>query len=149
VELSDQYIAGLFDGEGHVCIENTDKHVRMGIANTHLPVLEAVSRRFGGKIYTRKCRSDRHHPVHHWEVYKCDEQRAFLEAIRPFVVIKADAVGYGLAFLSTHLEPGVWRPLTPAEWAARAVAREGLYRVNADHGNRRLVAEEVMAYACI
>ena len=58
--LSKEYLAGLFDGEGHVSItyspKNGGNHPKLclKITNTHLPVLLLIKEIYGGNIYANK-----------------------------------------------------------------------------------------------
>jgi len=89
-ELSDVYVAGLFDGEGYIGIKNfkgkTHLRYRLAIANQHKGVLELIKKRFGGNIYKK----DNKIECWQWEINNKQEAINFLEKIIPHLIIKRD-----------------------------------------------------------
>lgn len=81
------WLAGIFDGEGCVLIKNLSS-VCVCISNTDLPMLEAVRDLAGGKIRLQRKPTERNLPCWEWYAYGPD-QRAFIEAIRPYARVKA------------------------------------------------------------
>lgn len=149
MELSDQYIAGLFDGEGHVCIGHDDKRMNVGVSSCDRRVLDALHDRFGGHVIEHRRKLLHQRTLYQWVLRKKDEQRTFLEAVKPWVVVKGEAVAAAFAFLATCKNLGGDRHvevLSKDEWQIRKEARQVLYRVNANHGQR--LVDRRPAYAC-
>lgn len=139
MELSDQYIAGLFDGEGHVCISHDDKRMNVGISSCDRRVLDVLHDRFGGHVIEHRRESERQRTLYQWILRKKGEQLVFLAAVKPWVMLKEEAVSAAFAFLATCKNLGGDRyveVLSEDEWRVRKEARQVLYRVNANHGTR-------------
>ncbi len=97
--LSDQYIAGLFDGEGSVVIGKTgerEHELALTISNNHQDVLVMIATKYPGAVVPNKDRC---------YLYRCGHKAAqvFLENIQPFVVIKKLQVELALAFRVTFI----------------------------------------------
>ncbi len=100
--LSNEYIAGFFDGEGYVTIRRANRYRLgrkqntpsyrgvVGFVNTDARVLVEIQKQFGGKIYAKSRKSKVHKPA--WELLylKYEEIKCLVSAIRPFVVLKAE-----------------------------------------------------------
>jgi len=106
--LSDQYIAGLFDGEGSVSLQCGVRKDRKGhdyhycypavrIANSNRRVLELVRGRFGGTIQTYEIRPPRrqNYSLH----MGAGRGRVFLETITPYLIIKRTVAWIVFCFL--------------------------------------------------
>lgn len=130
--LSNEYIAGLFDGEGCVWISKStrkthkcyDYTLRACIANQNTQVLELVKERFGGYI----------NKSNKWcsqLVFAGNIAKPFLEAVLPFAVIKKEQVIVGLDFLNGKLRNFYQKgglPEAEAEW--RELHREKIKFLN-------------------
>lgn len=87
------YIAGLFDGDGCVCIlkEKQGKYrllrIEASIQNTDLDVIEYLKSCFGGRVWHRKLPSGKTFGA--WAL-SCRKAVEFLEKIGPFLRIKKD-----------------------------------------------------------
>jgi len=106
------YFAGFFDGEGCVCIyqsrgprdrKDTGRTtISVSVANTNKEVLDQFSAAFGGKVGTHghtKPRPGRDRlRMWNWAIQglKC---KPFLEAIRPYAVVKSEQIRLGLEYL--------------------------------------------------
>ena len=137
--LSEEYVAGLFDGEGCVTIARDVKRLRIGIANTNKEVLVLLADQFGGHVYSQHQYSPTHSPAYQWILSKHRDQRRFLRLIGPHSLIKATAIHCALRFLDTGKQwGGDYRinVLSSEEWQKRRTARDDLYIVNADYGRR-------------
>jgi hypothetical protein len=77
------YIAGLFDGEGHLGFQSDRYSVE--IANTNREVMDWLLR-LGGKV--RKSSREPHQDCYHWRVHAQLDVHALLEALRPYLIIK-------------------------------------------------------------
>ena len=111
MNLSLEYIAGFFDGEGHVSItemhrRNTiDPKLVVRLTNTFLPVLDYIKGVYGGTIYKQpKVKS------HYLQVYvlslTVEQSKKFLTDILPFLVIKKEQAEEALKFSRTVYRRG-------------------------------------------
>lgn len=111
MRLSIEYIAGLFDGEGHVSITETKKasginpKLCVKLVNTHLPVLKMVKDLYGGNIYTTKKAKE-----HYLQCYclglTVEQSKVFLADIIPHLVIKRVQAEAALRFSATVYRRG-------------------------------------------
>lgn len=91
--LSKEYIAGFFDGEGHVSItwtqrgESRNPKLCIKITNTHLPTLNEIKRQYGGCITTNKKQFD-----HYLQCYvlnmTVEQSKFFLKDMLPYLFVK-------------------------------------------------------------
>lgn len=100
-----RYLAGFFDGEGCVRIDEVkDTRVKSGyihqlyitITNTNPVILTALYREFGGTLHTVKRRGN-HRQCYQWSL-KSKKAKLFLESILPFLVMKKEEVAFALYF---------------------------------------------------
>jgi len=108
--ISEQYVAGFFDGEGCVYSQlqwiqgKYEKYPRISvqvtIAQTDLNILKLIEKWFGGKTKihmlnrtTKTC--------YQWRVVGKIEVMRFLNTIRPYVVVKKEQVELALEFCDT------------------------------------------------
>lgn len=84
--VSDDYLAGLFDGEGFFSIGQTwQLQARIVIRDESVVLL--CQQRFGGSLQPQAPKSDKHALCYRWSV--CDtEAGAFAEALKDKLVIK-------------------------------------------------------------
>jgi hypothetical protein len=143
-EISPQYVAGFFDGEGTVSLiftkrrpwkRDPEKHVLgfrfvVGIANTDRPILKCLQTQFGGDLNLSKRENPnrRHKPVYAWKIVGADRQRTFLQTIAPFCVVKARHIAAGLEYLMTVTTPG--QRLDPDAWEVRLRVYAELRQLN-------------------
>lgn len=129
--LSLEYIAGLFDGEGHVSItatkrrSGTDPKLTVRLTNTFLPIIREIQHMYGGHIYkARKVKE------HYLQVYvlslTVEESKKFLSDILPFLHIKRDQATYALKFSSTVYRRGKGR-VTDEERLIRKECMQSIY----------------------
>lgn len=94
------YVAGIVDGEGHLRINSTGG-AELTITNTSAELMIWLLDEFQGKVREQKPPFD--HPTWQerfdWHVYSANVE-VILEAIRPYMVIKADQADVLLEFLS-------------------------------------------------
>lgn len=98
--LSLEYIAGFFDGEGCVDIRYRTTHngrynrfeLRCTISQVYRKPLDMIQEIFGGSI------SPRRNKAIHYYVVTGGLANKFLEAIRPFLIVKADEADTALDF---------------------------------------------------
>ena len=124
LELSAEYIAGLFDGEGHVSItwSRGNPKLCVKLTNTYLPVLEAVQGIYGGTFYANKKQK-----AHYLQCYALsltvEQSKRFLRELLPFLVIKKRQAKLALLFSETVYKRGK-KPITPEEKALRLYCME-------------------------
>ena len=92
--ISDQYVAGFFDGEGSCIIrKRKDKRYKKGfqilvkitIHNKNKKVLERIKEKFGGNIYFHK-----RDKLWYIEIYRKKQIERFIISILPYSIIKKD-----------------------------------------------------------
>ena len=91
--LTKEYIAGFFDGEGHVSITWSKRRGMMNpklclkLTNTYLPLLESIKEIYGGNIYASPKQYE-----HYLQCYALsltvEQSKKFLNDVLPFLVIK-------------------------------------------------------------
>lgn len=98
--LSPEYIAGFFDGEGSIDIRyrttNGGRYdrfeLRCAISQVYRKPLDMIQALYGGSVAERRGGA-----IHHYVVTGA-QANALLEAIRPFLVVKADEADVALEF---------------------------------------------------
>ena len=109
--LSKEYIAGLFDGEGHVSITVTERRGKVDpklcvkLTNTHLPVMELVKAQYGGTFYLQK-KTEEHYLQVYQLTFNVTESKVFLTELIPFLIIKKRQAELALEFSSTVYRRG-------------------------------------------
>lgn len=118
IDLDRAYLAGLFDGEGSVCIMHAFRsHTRstirthelyVGIGNTNLAVIEWIKKVTGvGTVHKKRCagypgaRKD----IWYWEA-RCMSAEKFLRTVQPYAKIKARHIEEALLFRIKQREIG-------------------------------------------
>ncbi len=137
MKLSIPYIAGLFDGEGHVSIlkkyigknKNAYYHLAIGIHMCHRPLMEIIHSQFGGYLNGKCAQSSVHRHSFAWGL---SNKRAadFLEEIGPYTVVKKEEIILGLA-LQEHIELHKYYP--DSERSKIMNYREYLYLKSKEH----------------
>ena len=154
MKLSSLYVAGLFDGEGWVRVDDSTPTSRktgfrfqlvVGIALTHKPVLELVHAKYGGKLYgddsfRRKYAKNR--TIYRWG---CASKMAaaFLRDVAPHLIVKKDQADLAIHFqdhvdANQHKMVGNWKH-DPAKHLAKLALREEIYAY------RRSIADQLKA----
>jgi len=105
--LSNEYVAGLFDGEGCVTSQmqwvkgKYEKyprvHLRLSITNNSIRIMELLEEWFGGGSRKKQKNKD----CYHWLVIGKKEMLRFLNYIKDFVIIKRDQVDLAIKFAET------------------------------------------------
>jgi len=100
-ETDKSYIAGLFDGEGCIGYYNANPnpqgtpycHSSVHISNTNQNVIIWVGKITGiGRSSTQKFKDGKRRTAYQWQLSKKAQVREFLEAIRPYLHVKAEQV---------------------------------------------------------
>lgn len=105
-QISPEYLAGFFDGEGHVTILEANRcagyasyRIHVGFTNKNLEVLSIIRDSFGGNMIQKKRHSVKHAQAFELRIGNRDSVRKLLTYIQPFVIIKKEQVSLGLRFL--------------------------------------------------
>ena len=92
-----QYLAGIIDGEGHICrlMHKNGRGIaypqsRIIVTNTCKPLMEAIKRRFGGYFYMRAARP-KHLDCYVW-VLAGKKAEALGRKLRPHLIVKAQQI---------------------------------------------------------
>lgn len=140
LSITDEYVAGLFDGEGCVVVDKSTRGnghstgyiLRVQITNTDYAILEKVKARWAGGITTQDRGVNK--PVHVWQATS-KQAVAFLETIRPFVHIKSLQVHRAIEFQACLRERGGGGKLTQDELAEREAGYQDLRELKKGLGN--------------
>lgn len=131
--LSDQYVAGLFDGEGCICIQKVwvpgkyEKYcrtrMRIFITTTNLPVIKLLQKWFGkGNFSEKGSLKNGWKAAYDWRLNSKKDMIDFLNRIKDHVVIKREQVQLALQFCDTLRDKsGCGKPLTKTEHGLREV----------------------------
>ncbi len=123
MELSDEYIAGFFDGEG--CISSnltytTGKYekypwvsVRISISNTARDVLEAIRDKYGGSVCSKGGGKNKN--CFHLRICGKDKMYKFLIAIYPYCIIKKEQISIALEFIESLRSENLGNKPLPVE----------------------------------
>lgn len=108
------YAAGLFDGEGNVCI-GANKNVpeakgiiynmRIGAAQNEPEVLFWLRDRWGGSVNPTRRKTAAHNITHTWACF-ARKAAVFLENVLPFLQIKRERALLALKFQRIIFQPG-------------------------------------------
>jgi hypothetical protein len=90
MEISKEYIAGFFEGEGSVNCTRYKGHLYrrrfVNIANKNKDVLLLIKKKYGGSIRLKSNRV----PCWQFELTKKSEIKQFLEDMLPYLIIKRE-----------------------------------------------------------
>ena len=126
-ELSREYIAGFFDGEGCVVIGKTgprEHELAVTLTNNNRLILDTVAAIYPGAVNKNRDSF----------IYRCGHAAAerFLRDIKPFVIVKATQVSLALEFRRTF---DIYRkPLSDETLEQREWFYEELRRINGLRG---------------
>ena len=101
------WAAGFFDGEGSVCItkhtttmsgrQYTQLALAVSVVNTHEASIRLLQVWFGGQVYRRTMNHLGKRLIWCWKIQSQQALR-FLEAIKPYLKVKATHAIYAIAF---------------------------------------------------
>ena len=140
--VSYEYIAGFFDGEGHITISYDSKKnnyfLVCSIANTNKQVLDEIQKVTGGHVIFHKG-SEHRHPHYRLSFYT-KQAYDFIRAIHPHVIVKRMECDIALEFVKSLRPTGQNHyKLTAEELEFRERCKQ---QIMALHGNR-MEAEQV------
>jgi len=101
VALTNEYKAGLFDGEGYVGIylKKRSHNIRVVIGLTDPRPLAFLHAEYGGSLWTKHYDNPNHRPFTSWYLTG-SKVIQFLMDVQPFLVVKAEQVALALEFRS-------------------------------------------------
>jgi hypothetical protein len=102
MNLSLEYIAGLFDGEGYITVNKNKKSFVpvVGIKMNGFNLLKKLNVQFGGYFYQRKNYINR--PLTEWTLRGSFQVISFLTKIKPFLIIKKEQAQLCLELCKTY-----------------------------------------------
>lgn len=135
-ELSEHeaaYLAGIFDGEGSICVWMNCKrydnmNVTVSIGMNDRQAIDLFRAAFGGSITIIKRANPRHRNSLRWSV-KCRKAKPVLERLLPYLLIKKQQALLALDLLSTVTHIG--GRVTPDSRAQQKTLREAIRKLNA------------------
>lgn len=100
--LSKEYTAGFFDGEGCIRVAHNRKDSGSGIhvfiTNTYKPILDRIQSMYGGKVTLRNRKNPKHRTCFQWRISNRAEAVVFLRDIEPLLVEKKRQAQLGIEF---------------------------------------------------
>src|SRR4030042_2386366 len=133
-KLSKQYLAGFFDGEGWISVQERPGCLKkgrvrhtpyfsctIGFANCNKNVMDAISQQFGGKVMARKPQQ-RQRQIAYIVHIQAEKKKDFLKAIMPYLIVKKQVAQLALELLKEFRPRGKRNrhyPLTDDEIAHR------------------------------
>ncbi len=116
---SDEYFAGLFDGEGSISANRQGWKVCISMTNTYREVLELLQLRFGGKVKKVKWKNSNHFKEikdrWYWRTQKASEMKGFLSAVYPYLIIKKNQAKIAFLILDKMNVQGARNPIPMIE----------------------------------
>ena len=117
MEMSKEYLAGLFDGEGCIVLNRFRQakvkkgriHPTLGfslivcISNTHLPTLQEVREMYGGNIQTTK---GTNRPCYTLRLLQGKKVAPFLRDLQPHARIKKSQIDLALEYIDLYTGVG-------------------------------------------
>lgn len=101
-QLSRQYIAGFFDGEGCIRISSNCKDRGFGIhvfiTNTYKPILDKIQSQYGGSVTLRDKATLKHRTCYQWRISNKREALVFLNDMESTLIEKRDQALLGIEF---------------------------------------------------
>jgi hypothetical protein len=136
--LSNEYSAGLFDGEGCISINKTKGsknnpytrpgfQLRVSVTNTNIDVLNFLQKTYGGKVYIREKKNARNYGNWITVSNQCVEP---LTLWTPHLIIKKEQASVALEFQSNRKTKK-----TDEEWQYDFNAYEKIRKLNARYGS--------------
>lgn len=99
------YLAGIFDGEGYINLAKRKYiHFRLGIANTHRPLIEWIASKIqGSKVYTHKSKNPQWRDDYRWCLDGNLRVRSVLKVLFPYLIVKREKAEQTLATIASEL----------------------------------------------
>lgn len=114
--VSDEYLAGLLDGEGHISImfkarsgarrgTGNQCYILVSLTMVDRQAIDAAAERFGGAVYHLKQESERWKRAYRWMATGARAE-AVLKAVRPHLLVKQPQADLALEFREVTLQGG-------------------------------------------
>ena len=126
IETDLAYTAGIIDGEGYIGIKrhkkpeyNWNYNVRLQVTNTDKTLMDWLLIKWGGHIYSRLGRTERHAPQYIWTL-NCQDSVDMLQQLLPYLVIKQKQAQLAIGFQNNknhHRRFYGYAPRTESEMA--------------------------------
>ena len=144
--VTNEYVAGLLDGEGHISIihrprrdrgrkDEWQSHIHVAFTMCDRAPLDAVAERFGGPVIPLKQTSSVWRPAFRWQSAGPPAE-ALLRAARPYLLVKHRQADLALEFRSTLIQGGRTTPIR-AKMNAEVLAHRLRLRGEIQALNRR------------
>lgn len=117
--ISIEYIAGFFDGEGCIYINNKTHRLRVCITNTNYYILKQFKEMFGGSIYKRQLRKLKNNrgyckQIFQWSI-EFNNALRFLECIQPYTIVKKEQIELAIKYRNRINPSNGGKPLSNEE----------------------------------
>jgi hypothetical protein len=131
------YTAGLFDGEGSIIVRLLRKpgkdiarfhNLSLSITSTDRPVIDWLQANFGGRVGAHHG-NERQRDAWKWQLLSRHAE-AFLQAVRPYLIIKRPQADLALELRETMGLPGGAPSITPQLFAERERIRQAIKALN-------------------
>lgn len=138
--MNNNYLAGFFDGEGSISIIYYNKrninefYILIQISNTNLDILKEFQKRFSGKIYPLKIKSENHTQAYSWKITAIVAS-LFLKNMLPYLVIKKSQAELALKFQQRQFKG---KFINNNEMDLRLKMRNEMLELNGRHLERRI-----------
>lgn len=103
-ELSKEYIAGLFDGEGCIYLGKNASSPCCTITNTVIFPLKMVQNQYGGRVVMQKSTKGTNNKSYYVWISTGDKAEKFLNEILPYLIIKKERAKLALMVRARPLE---------------------------------------------
>lgn len=108
------WAGGIVDGEGCISVHSVnDKRLRwpvlraeVCVVNTDRRMVDKLQELFGGDIYERPPRTERHRPTFEWKV-RNPLAATMIRAVRPYLIVKGEQADVFLEFCATIKQVGM------------------------------------------
>jgi hypothetical protein len=133
--ISDQYLAGLIDGEGAVTIlhyrseSRFRSHISVLVTMCDREPLDAIATRFGTRVLTLPRRNSRWRTAYRWQSQGVAAEN-LLRAILPYLIVKRQQAELALAFRDTLTAEGGRTKITAETMHLRAALAAEIHRLN-------------------
>jgi hypothetical protein len=148
MHMSLEYLAGIIDGEGSLCISKHGSkksiYARVAVVNTHQGLINTIHQQFGGNVCFRKGRNAFWKTAYIWQI---SNRKAIdlLRLVHPFLIVKK--LQAELIFQMSEVMPGSY---SGKRWESHVMdnfitAMKRLNNRNNYKGNRNGVRTELLS----
>jgi len=139
--LSNEYVAGFFDGEGCVSI-NTTGRCTISITQKNPEVLYLIQKQYGGNVH---CKWKKHFECSHWLTNGKQDVIRFLNLIKPYVVVKKKEIDLGLQAAALVRDGNIGcNPLSIEERETRMLIRQQMQELRPKKTFQNLSSQEYL-----